>query len=82
MKNNPDLKIQFQGHTDSRGGTKHNQTLSENRARAVMEYLMKKGIGKERFSTIGYAATSPVASNLTTEGMAKNRRTELVPSRY
>jgi OOP family OmpA-OmpF porin len=82
MKNNPDVKIQLQGHTDSRGGTKHNQVLSENRARAVMEYLMKKGIGGERLSTIGYAATSPVASNLTAEGMAKNRRTELIPSRY
>jgi OOP family OmpA-OmpF porin len=82
MKENPDVKIQLQGHTDSRGSTKHNQTLSENRARAIMEYLVKKGIGRERLSTIGYAATSPVASNLTVEGMAKNRRTELVPSRY
>jgi OOP family OmpA-OmpF porin len=82
MKNNPDVKMQFQGNADSRGGTKHNQMLSENRARAVMEYLMKKGIDKERLSTIGYAATSPIASNLTDEGMTKNRRTELVPSRY
>jgi len=82
MKDNPDVKMQFQGNADSRGGTKHNQMLSENRARAVMEYLMKKGIGKERFATIGYAATNPIASNLTTEGMTKNRRTELVPSRY
>ena len=82
MKKNPDVKIQFQGNADSRGGTKHNQMLSDNRAKAVMQYLMKKGIGKERLSTIGYAATSPVASNLTDEGMAKNRRTELVPSRY
>jgi OmpA-OmpF porin, OOP family len=82
MKNNPDVKIQFQGNADSRGGTKHNQMLSENRAKAVMEYLIKKGIDKERLSTIGYAATNPVASNLTTEGMTKNRRTELVPSRY
>ncbi|MBW2343034.1 MAG: OmpA family protein [Deltaproteobacteria bacterium] len=82
MKKNPDLKMQFQGHTDSRGGTKHNQVLSENRAKIVMEYLIKKGIGRERFSTIGYASTSPVASNLTDEGMTKNRRTELVPSRY
>ena len=82
MKKHPDLKMQIQGHTDSRGGTKHNQRLSENRANAVMEYLMKKGIGKERLSTIGYASTSPVASNLTPEGMTQNRRTELVPSRY
>jgi OOP family OmpA-OmpF porin len=82
MKKNPDLKMQLQGNADSRGGTKHNQMLSDKRAMAVMEYLMKKGIGKERLSTIGYAATSPVASNLTKEGMAKNRRTELVPSRY
>jgi len=82
MKNNPDLKMQLQGHTDSRGGAKHNQVLSENRARAVMKYLMKKGIARERLTTIGYASTSPVASNLTGEGMAKNRRTELVPSRY
>ena len=82
MKENPDVKIQLQGHTDSRGSTRHNQVLSENRAQAVMEYLMKKGIAKERFSTKGYAATSPVASNLNDGGMAKNRRTELVPSRY
>jgi OOP family OmpA-OmpF porin len=82
LKENPDVKVQLQGHTDSRGSTRHNQKLSENRARAVMEYLMKKGIDKDRFSMIGYASTSPVASNLTVEGMAKNRRTELVPTRY
>ena len=82
MKRNPDLKMQIQGHTDSRGGTKHNQRLSENRAGTLMEYLIKKGVDKERLSTIGYASTSPVASNLTPEGMTQNRRSELVPTRY
>ncbi|MBW1703157.1 MAG: OmpA family protein [Deltaproteobacteria bacterium] len=82
LKRNPDLKMQVQGHTDSMGGTKHNQRLSENRAGIVMEYLIKKGVEKNRLSTIGYASTSPVASNLTPEGMTQNRRTELVPTRY
>jgi OOP family OmpA-OmpF porin len=82
LRRNPDVRMQFKGHADSRGGTKHNQMLSENRARAVMEYLVKKGVSEGRLTWIGYAASRPVASNLTTEGMALNRRTELVPSRY
>jgi len=79
LRKNPDLKLQIQGHTDSRGKSKYNQRLSEKRAEAVMDYMVKKGIARERLSFIGYGSTRPVASNLTPEGQAKNRRVELNP---
>lgn len=79
MKKNPGLKVEIQGHTDNRGAEEYNQTLSENRARAVMEYLMQKGIEQGRLSYIGYGFAKPAASNLTAEGRAQNRRVELKP---
>ena len=79
LEKDPDLKLQIQGHTDSRGKSKYNQRLSEKRAEAVMDYMVKKGIARERLSFIGYGSTRPVASNLTPEGQAKNRRVELNP---
>jgi OOP family OmpA-OmpF porin len=77
LKKNPSIKLQIQGHTDSRASEGYNQTLSENRAKAVMEYLVNKGISPSRLSTVGYGLTKPVAPNTTPEGMAKNRRAEL-----
>ena len=79
LKSNPHLKVELQGHADSTGNSKYNQRLSENRAKAVMDHLVQKGIAIERLSTIGYASTRPLASNLTVEGRAKNRRVELTP---
>jgi len=77
MKKNPDLKVEVQGHTDNRGAEKYNQNVSENRARSVMEYLVKEGIEHNRLSFVGYGFSKPAASNLTEDGRAQNRRVEL-----
>lgn len=77
LKKNPSIKLMIQGHTDSRASEGYNQTLSENRAKAVMEYLVNKGISPARLTTVGYGLSKPIAPNTTPEGMAKNRRAEL-----
>jgi len=78
MKDNPDLKISIEGHTDNVGTAQFNQTLSENRAKAVMNAIIAKGIDKSRLSSKGWGATKPIADNKTEEGRAKNRRVEIV----
>jgi len=77
LKKNPRTKIEIEGHTDNVGSAEYNQRLSEKRAKAVMDYLVKNGIDPERLSDRGYGLTRPVASNDTEEGRAKNRRVEL-----
>ena len=64
------------GHTDDRGSADANQLLSEQRANAVLEYLIQRGQDPARFDTIGYGETQPIASNDTAEGRARNRRIE------
>lgn len=78
LEENPRLKIRINGHTDNAGTAEHNLTLSQNRAEAVVEYLVSKGIAADRLSSKGFGATRPVASNSTEEGRAQNRRTEFV----
>ncbi|NOS35481.1 MAG: OmpA family protein [Deltaproteobacteria bacterium] len=78
---NPLLRVEIQGHTDSRGSVEFNQTLSENRAGAVMEYLVVKGIAKERLTAKGFGPSKPVATNDTPTGNEQNRRVELKPIR-
>jgi outer membrane protein OmpA-like peptidoglycan-associated protein len=73
----PKMKIQISGHTDSDGDEAANLLLSQQRADAVKKYLVSKGISTTRISAIGYGETKPVADNSTTEGKAKNRRTEI-----
>lgn len=75
LKNNPTSKIEIAGHTDNTGDKKFNQTLSENRAKAVYDYLITKNIPASRLSYKGYGDTKPVATNETPEGKAQNRRT-------
>jgi len=65
------------GHTDSVGTKEYNQKLSERRANTVKEYLVSKGIEKNRVYTEGKGLTQPVADNKTAEGRAKNRRVEV-----
>lgn len=77
LKKHPSIKLRIEGHTDSRASEGYNQTLSENRAKAVMEYLVNKGISPSRLTTVGYGLSRPVAPNTTPAGMAKNRRAEL-----
>jgi OOP family OmpA-OmpF porin len=76
LKRNPDMTVEIQGHTDNIGPKEYNQGLSERRANAVMNYLVKKGIAKERLSAKGYGFSAPLASNETKEGRAKNRRVQ------
>jgi OOP family OmpA-OmpF porin len=81
LKANPSLKLQIAGHTDSRASAEYNQKLSENRAKAVKDYLVKRGIKAGSLTTKGYGLSMPIAPNDTPEGMAKNRRVELTPIR-
>jgi len=74
---NPTVRIQLEGHTDNVGSAADNQKLSENRARAVVQYLADKGIKPARMEAKGFGATQPVADNKSEEGRAQNRRTEL-----
>ncbi len=76
LTKNATAKIELGGHTDNVGNAKANQILSNNRAKAVFDYLVEKGIEKERLSTQGYGDTKPIADNGTEEGRAENRRTE------
>ena len=73
---NPNIKIEVSGHTDNQGNATANQTLSENRAKAVYQYLMDSGISGSRLMYKGYGQTKPIATNDTEEGRALNRRTE------
>lgn len=77
LNDNPNLKIQIDGHTDNVGQQKDNLELSNNRAKSVVGYLLSKGINQQRLSYKGFGATKPVADNNTETGRAKNRRTEL-----
>ncbi|HZK65673.1 MAG TPA: OmpA family protein [Puia sp.] len=77
LKENPRVSIQINGHTDNVGKAADNLLLSENRARAVVNYLKSKGIDGKRLSFKGYGDTQPVSNNNTDEGRAMNRRTEL-----
>jgi outer membrane protein OmpA-like peptidoglycan-associated protein/tetratricopeptide (TPR) repeat protein len=73
---NPTVKIEISGHTDNVGNDQLNQTLSENRAKAVYQYLITNGVIADRLVFKGYGKTQPVVSNDTEENRSKNRRTE------
>ncbi|KIC93227.1 OmpA family protein [Flavihumibacter solisilvae] len=77
LKENPTLQIQINGHTDNVGKAADNLKLSNDRARAVVDFLVGKGIDSKRLRFQGFGATMPVAENDTDEGKARNRRTEL-----
>ena len=76
MKDNPTLKLEISGHTDNVGGLAYNMKLSENRAKAVVNYMVSQGIGTERLTFKGYGPKQPVAPNTTAAGKAQNRRVE------
>lgn len=73
----PNSLIDVYGHTDSTGSDAYNQTLSENRARTVAGYLTAQGVAAARIRSQGFGETTPVASNDTEDGRAKNRRVEI-----
>ena len=74
---NKDIKVEISGHTDSDGNDQDNMVLSENRAQAVVDWLVEKGISSSRLSFKGYGETKPIVDNSSKENKAKNRRTEL-----
>lgn len=74
---NPKMRIRVAGHTDSMGSDEYNQRLSENRAKAVYEYLISRGISSDRISYIGYGESKPIDTNDTEEGRQNNRRVEI-----
>lgn len=78
LNSHPTFKIELRGHTDSDGDDAHNLKLSQDRANAVMDYLVSKGIAKERLKAKGFGETMPVVPNTSKENKAKNRRTEYV----
>ncbi len=76
MQEMPKLKIEISGHTDNKGSAEYNKILSEKRAKAVVEYLIQKGISVERLRYAGYGKERPIATNDTEGGRQLNRRTE------
>lgn len=78
LKNNERLKLAIHGYTDNVGNETHNQSLSENRARAVVAELSASGVDKSRLTAKGFGSQDPIADNSTPEGKAQNRRVELI----
>jgi outer membrane protein OmpA-like peptidoglycan-associated protein len=78
MKRNPRTKIEISGHTDATGKEPHNLRLSENRADAVAEYIVDKGIETTRVKFNGYGSSRPIAGNDTEQERRKNRRVEIL----
>lgn len=76
LTENPQIRMEISGHTDSDGSSELNQKLSQNRAKAVVAYLIENGILETRLTYMGYGASHPVASNDTADGKQENRRTE------
>lgn len=77
MQDNPTIKVELSGHTDSKGSAEYNKGLSLRRSQAVVKYLLDKGIAAERMESAGYGFDKPIATNDTDEGRQLNRRTEL-----
>ena len=77
MIKNAAMTIEVDGHTDNVGDPAKNKVLSEARAKAVVAYLVKKGIGAERMTGVGHGDAMPITDNTTNEGKQQNRRTEL-----
>lgn len=77
LNENPNLKIQINGHTDNVGKKEDNQKLSLNRANAVVKYFVSKGIKAIRLKAVGFGDTKPIADNNTEQGKNNNRRTEI-----
>jgi OOP family OmpA-OmpF porin len=77
LKSDELYKLQIDGHTDAQGDDAKNMTLSDNRAKAVKDYLISKGVSDAAVNSTGYGETKPVADNKTAAGRALNRRVEM-----
>jgi outer membrane protein OmpA-like peptidoglycan-associated protein len=78
FKEYPNARFSIEGHTDSIGSSTLNQNLSDSRATAVMEYLIKSGVEASRLVAKGFGEDKPIASNSTREGRTSNRRVEII----
>jgi len=76
LQSNETIRIEISGHTDNIGSLRTNTKLSTDRAKAVVDYLVQKGIAASRLEYKGYAFSQPVAPNTTEAGRAQNRRVE------
>ena len=77
LERNPSLVVEISGHTDNVGTSKYNQSLSQNRAKSVYQYLIDNEINSNRLKYKGYGETQAISSNNTEKGRAENRRTEI-----
>ena len=76
LKENPGVTAELQGHTDDQGNDNENLVLSQNRAKATMNYIVSKGISKSRLTAVGFGETQPKVENNSEANRAKNRRTD------
>ena len=79
IQSHPEVKIQIEGHCDSRGSVEYNLALGDRRAKSVQHELVELGIPKKRLSTISYGEEKPIAQGDSDEAYAKNRRANFVP---
>ncbi len=77
LSKNPGISVKLQGNTDADGSEKYNQLLSENRSKAISDYLQKNGIAAQRITFAALGESSPVAENSTDEGKKRNRRVDV-----
>ena len=80
LQDNRGMKVQVDGHASSEGSDAHNQTLSEARAQAVVDYLVSKGVAADRLVSKGFSSSQPTETNTTSAGRESNRRVEFVVS--
>jgi outer membrane protein OmpA-like peptidoglycan-associated protein len=78
LKDNPTIKVEVQGHTDSVGNDAFNLKLSQKRAESVKAYIVGQGVDAGRMSPKGYGENVPIADNRTADGRSQNRRVEFV----
>ncbi|MCC7301584.1 MAG: OmpA family protein [Bacteroidia bacterium] len=81
MNENPTMEIEIEGHTDDVGSDAANLTLSRNRAKSVLDYLVSKGVNAARIKSNGFGETKPIADNKTDDGKALNRRVQFTISK-
>ena len=80
LQDNRSFKVQIDGHASSEGDDAHNQTLSEQRADAVLDYLASHGVARDRLISKGFSSSVPLETNATVAGRESNRRVEFVLS--
>ncbi|MEN9578254.1 MAG: hypothetical protein RJA70_1263 [Pseudomonadota bacterium] len=78
LNDNKNFRVQVEGHSSAEGADDHNQTLSEQRATAVLDYLVSRGVSKDRLVSKGFSSSVPIDTNKTSEGRENNRRVEFV----